>query len=332
MGLILLVGSYVWGCVSNQMKLLSSQMKPLRSQSTDQDLAYCQELTLRHAKSFSAGIRFFPERIRESTYALYGFVRVPDDIVDEGGLSDEEALEALNRWRDDWRQTLRTGQSPHPAQRAFLKVLMRHELPPEWAEDFLAAMIQDTQKKTYATYSELEGYMHGSATVVGYIMARLCGASDAGLPAARALAEAFQLTNFLRDVASDWSERGRIYLPGEDLRRFGLSLDTIAEGRCSAAWEQLMRFEMDRARALYRVARQGFTHLQPDCRFGVALAADLYEAILDKIERANYDVFSGRVRLSRPEKTAILVKARLSHCRPLLYKDGTLTERKLKEQ
>ena len=125
------------------------------------------------------------------------------------------------------------------------------------------------------------------------------------LPYARALAEAFQLTNFLRDVAADWEQRGRIYLPEEDLARFELSLEAIREGCCDARWERLMRFEIERARGLYRFARQGIGSLQPDCRFGVALAADLYEAILNKIEAADYNVFAGRVRTSRVEKAAL---------------------------
>lgn len=271
----------------------------------DNDLALCQAITHRHAKSFSAGIRWFPERIRRYTYAIYGFVRVPDDIVDEEGLTDEQARQALERWRDDWRRTLVTGTSPHAVQRAFLWALRENELPAEWAETFLEAMIQDTQKKTYKTYHELEGYMYGSATVVGYMMARLCGATEASLPYARALAEAFQLTNFLRDVEADWRERGRIYLPEEDLARFELSFETIQRGHCDARWERLMRYEIERARALYREARQGIGHLQPDCRFGVALAADVYEAILGKIEAAEYNVFAGRVRTSRIEKAAL---------------------------
>jgi len=269
------------------------------------DLDLCRSITHRHAKSFSAGIRWFPERIRNFTYAIYGFVRIPDDIVDEQGLSDTEARAALEQWRDDWQQTLATGTSPHAVQRAFLWVMREQELPAAWAEIFLNAMIQDTSQKTYTTYRELEDYMYGSATVVGYMMARLCGANDESLPYARALAEAFQLTNFLRDVDADWRERGRIYLPEEDLARFDLTFDAIRERRCDARWERLMRFEIERTRALYRFARQGIGYLHPDCRFGVALAADIYEAILDKIEDADYNVFSGRVRTSRLEKAAL---------------------------
>lgn len=270
------------------------------------DLAYCRELTHRHAKSFSAGIRWFPRRVQEATYAIYGFVREPDDIVDEGGLTDDAATVALISWREDWRRTLKTGHSERAVQRAFLRVATSYEFPTDWAEAFLASMIRDTSQKTYATYAELEEYMYGSATVVGYMMARICGANDDSLPFARALGEAFQLTNFLRDVAADEKERGRIYLPEEDLARFGLCLSSVREKRTDAGWCDLMQFEIARARELYTVARSGMGYLQADCQFGVMLAADIYEGILDKIEQANYNVFAGRVRLSGWEKTAKL--------------------------
>jgi len=274
----------------------------------DDDLTLCRELTHRHARSFSAGIRFFPARVRSYTYALYGFVRLPDDIVDERGLSDVDAHRELSAWIERWHACMADGgRSDEPVFRAMAWVMRSCHVPRSCTDDFFAAMLSDTRTKTYRTYDDLRGYMHGSASIVGEMMCHLCGCADPdAVPFARRLGDAFQMTNFLRDVSADWHERGRLYLPLDELSAFGVSTDDIAAGRTTPEWKDLMRFEIERTRALYAAARPGISLLPADCRFGVALAADIYSAILDRIEEADYDVFTSRLSTSSWRKASIL--------------------------
>lgn len=278
------------------------------------DLHLCRALTHRHARSFSAGIRFFPERVRATTYALYGFVRLPDDIVDEQGLGDAEAHAALTRWIGRWNDAFaRDGDSEEPVFRAMAWAMRECAIPRSCTDAFFDAMLADTRQKRYADYADLRGYMHGSAAVVGEMMCHVCGADDPrALPYARLLGEAFQMTNFLRDVDADYRERGRIYLPADEMARFGVTEDDIAQRVLSPRWREFMAFQIARTRDLYAQARPGIALLPADCRFGVALAADIYGAILDRIEEERGDVFSQRVRTSAWRKLALYGKRRLA--------------------
>lgn len=275
-----------------------------------QDLDYCRAITQRHAKSFSAGIRLFPSRIRATTYALYGFVRLPDDIVDERGLGDVEAGEQLRHWIRSWNTCLASGgDSDEPVLRAMAWAMRETGIPRSCTDDFFDAMLADTQVKSYDTYDALCGYMHGSASVVGEMMCHIFQTENkAATLYARRLGEAFQMTNFLRDVDADWQQRGRIYIPLEDMDRFGLCPDAIVRREYSPRWQALMQFEIARTRELYQEARFGFRYLPDDCRLGVAVAADIYEAILDKIESVQGNVFQGRVATTSLEKVSLLGK------------------------
>jgi phytoene synthase len=272
------------------------------------DIEMCRHLTHRYAKSFSVGIRLFPSRVRVATYALYGFVRLPDDIVDEKGLDDTQAHAELSAWVDRWNDCLlRGGDSDEPVLRAMAWAMRNYGIPRSCTDDFFAAMLADTTTKTYQTYEDLCGYMHGSASVVGEMMCHIFQTdNDAAFLYARRLGEAFQMTNFLRDVDADWHQRGRIYIPLADLERFGLNAATIRNREYSEQWRQLMQFEIGRTRELYQEARFGFRYLPEDCRLGVAAAADIYEAILDKIAAVDGNVFQGRVSTSTWEKASLL--------------------------
>lgn len=276
----------------------------------DADIRLCRELTHRHAKSFSVGIRLFPARIRTATYALYGFVRLPDDIVDEQGLCDSDARTKLENWVERWNQCLiRGGDSDEPVLRAMAWAMRHYAIPRSNTDDFFRAMIADTSVKSYETYDDLCGYMHGSASVVGEMMCRIFQTeNEAAILYARRLGEAFQMTNFLRDVDADWVQRGRLYIPLEDLDRFGLCPKSISNREYSDRWRSLMDFEIARTRELYQEARFGFRYLPDDCRLGVAAAADIYEGILNRIEAVQGNVFQGRVSTSGWDKAMLLGK------------------------
>jgi phytoene synthase len=280
----------------------------------DDDLRFAKALTHKHAKSFSAGIRFFPRDVRDATYAIYAFVRLPDDIVDEQNLNDEQAAAALHSWICDWNQAYESeSYECHPAFRMMRHVMRRYNMPRSLVDDFFTAMLSDTRVKRYHSYAELCAYMHGSASVVGEMMALLCSATHPdAIPTARALGEAFQMTNFLRDVQADYEQRGRIYVPSDMLQRFGSSHDAIVQQVADEAWQAAMREMVLHTRTLYKAGRSGIKYLAPGCQFGVALAADIYEAILDRIEANDYNVFQGRVHTSTAQKLMIFGKRRLA--------------------
>lgn len=275
------------------------------------DYAVCRQLHRRHGTTYYfASQRFRPET-RRRTHALYGFVRVPDEWVDNpNGMTLEQRVNALSRWRRQLLDGMDGVKPSHPVMRAFCDVVRETGMPLEEPLCFLDAMEQDLAVGRYESFADLRGYMRGSAAAVGMMMCHVLGASvtPQAQRAACALGEAMQLTNFLRDVGED-AERGRIYLPLEDLASFGVSEEEVLNSQMSDRFLNLMKFEIRRARALYAEADKGIPLLPPDTRKAVLLARILYSRILDRIESRNHDVFSGRARTSKLEK--LIVAARV---------------------
>jgi phytoene synthase len=199
-----------------------------------------------------------------------------------------------------------------PALRAFCDVI--HEVGMSLEEPllFLDAMAQDLTMSRYPTYEDLRGYMRGSASAVGVMMCSVleAGADERMLRSARALGEAMQLTNFLRDISEDL-DRGRIYLPQEDLDRFEVSEKSLRNGHITEGFRELMKFEIARARDLYVEADAGIPMLPVCAQKPVRLARILYSRILNHIEANGYDVFTTRARTTKPEKLAVLLQVAL---------------------
>ena len=277
--------------------------------SLDDCYAYCRSLTEQHGTTYAFAARFFPPEIRRSIHGLYGFVRVPDELVDNpaGGRENRAAQRAaLDAWRQQFEAGLSGDPVEHPAMRAFMDTLVRHAIPPDLPSAFLDSMAMDIKVDRYATFEDLQGYTFGSASVIGLMICAIVGMSNASaLPYAADLGLAMQLTNFLRDVGEDWRERGRIYLPLDDLRRFGYGEQDLARGVIDERFVELMRFEIARNRAIYARAARGLPALPPYARYPIRVAGRLYAAILDRIEANGYDVFSRRAATSKPYKLRI---------------------------
>ncbi len=271
------------------------------------DYRRCLRLHRLHGTTYFFSTLLFPKEMRRRTHAVYAFVRTPDEWVDNPSSMDPEETRA--KLQDYRRELLRghDGVCPSsPVLRAFCDVMRESHIPLEEPLLFLDAMEQDLVISRYDTYESLRGYMRGSACAVGAMM---CSIMDTPLDrdllaCAHSLGEAMQLTNFLRDVGED-SRRGRIYLPLEDLASFGVSESDILEGRVSDRFIRLMRFEMERARALYRLSDDGTARLPGRSRMAVKLARVLYSRILERIEELGYDVFRKRARTSGAEKVAV---------------------------
>ena len=279
------------------------------------DARICRQLQQRHGKSYAYATKLFPKDKRTATQVLYAFFRVPDELVDNPQDPSVTAMTAsLERWEQAWTGAYNNDADwQRLANAAWIPVLQatatvfRHfEIPFAYSLDFLKAMKQDLTVTRYQTYSELEGYMYGSAAVVGLMMTYIIGFTDKrALLYAEELGYAMQLTNFLRDIREDLEERDRIYLPAQELASFGITENDLRQHVCSDAFKRFLGFQMSRARALYVSADDGIPLLQPDGQLAVRVASSLYEAILDKLEEAHYDVFAGRVRTSLWEKICL---------------------------
>lgn len=267
----------------------------------------CRAVQKAHSRTYYFSTRLFPPEIRRHVYALYAFTRYVDEIVDnpKKGMSVEARLEALETYEAVGMAALVGEEVGDPILRAFTNTALECGIGQGHFKSFMRSMKMDTYVRRYPTYENLEEYMYGSAAVVGVMMCRLLGAeAEEALPHAEALGEAMQLTNFLRDVREDW-ERGRVYLPLEDLKRFGYSEEDLGTGTVNEAFVELMRFEINRARMLYLIADQGMHHIPRGRRYPVVVARHLYAAILGRIEELGYNVFSRRAETTLAGKLRV---------------------------
>ncbi len=271
----------------------------------------CRLITKKYGTSFYFATQFFPKQIRDGIYAVYAFARIPDEIVDDPNLTDAaEATAKLNAWVARWRRATEAGESDDPVLNTIVHQFRKFGIPIEDCEAFLRSMFQDEVKTRYATYAELEDYMYGSAGVIGLMVTRVVGySSDAAFEYAKKLGYAFQLTNFLRDIREDCDELGRVYMPEAELREFGLTADDICSHVRDERFDRFMQFQIERNRQVYKEALPGIKLLNWQGRLAVRVSYVLYKAILGEIERANYNIYAGRVRTNRQQKIYLSLKA-----------------------
>jgi len=262
----------------------------------------------RTGRTFHLATRFLPERVRHPTYVLYGFFRIADEVVDvaDPGPPAEQRAE-LQSIRG---AVLGEREPEEPVLAAFAELVDRHDIPDREVKVFLDAMEQDIDTDRYATREELAAYTDGSAAAVGRMMTAVMDppAPAAALPHATALGEAFQLTNFLRDVREDAVERDRVYLPVETLSAHGVAPEAVLDLEMSDGFAAAMREELERTEALYREGVAGIGLLPPDCQFPVLLAAVLYADHHRLIRDREYDVLSVTPQLSRTRKLSLLTR------------------------
>jgi len=274
--------------------------------------AYCQSLNSQHGKTYYLATLLLPPAKRPAVHALYGFARAADDVVDTGtDVTIDERSERLERWFADAIHDPGTANRPDPSADpvpALRDTIARYEIPLHLFESFLVSMRMDLTVTGYPTYADLERYMYGSAAVIGLQMLPVLGHPgvpyDVVAPYASNLGIAFQLTNFIRDVAEDL-RRGRVYLPQESLDLFDVTRDRLARGVMDGRIRRLLAHEVARAREIYRAAEPGIRLLAPESRDCIKTAFVLYGAILDEIERRDYDVLSGRITVPNRRRAAV---------------------------
>ncbi len=279
----------------------------------DDSYRYALRLTRAAARNFAYSFWFLTPERRRSIAAVYAYSRRLDDCVDsavDGSVDPRIAWQDLERLR-----ALLTGGEDDPLAPALKDTIRRFTIPLEPFHDLIAGMEMDLEQRRYATFEDLRAYCYHAASTVGLICIEIFGNDGPGTHApAIDLGIAMQLTNVLRDVPEDL-RRGRIYLPGEDLERFGYPEEDLGRQVVNERFRELMAFEVGRARQYFRRAEGLLPHLSPESRRCPALLAEFYQAILDRIERAGYDVFRRRPRLSVIQKLSI-AGASLLRARP----------------
>jgi phytoene synthase len=273
----------------------------------DECYRMCGEIARAHSKSFYLSSRFLPFAKRRAVWAVYAFCRTADDIVDRAA-EPAERLGAIDAWEAQLHAAY-AGRPSDPIFVAFAAAAERYEVPLQAALDLLRGARMDVTVNRYATYDDLRDYCYLVASTVGVLVTPILGALDeAALHDAIALGHAMQMTNILRDVGED-AGMGRIYLPADEMARFGTTEADIFAGTVDERFIALMRFQIERARQLYRDAEPGIARLQPESRYAVRLALHLYRDILGSIEANHYDVFTRRAYVSVQAKvlTALML-------------------------
>ncbi|MBI2113707.1 MAG: phytoene/squalene synthase family protein [candidate division NC10 bacterium] len=298
--------------------------------STARDIS--RALTRASRSNFYYAFLFLPKHKREALYAVYAFCRVTDDLVDETAATPSghgqpaagtpppagipspagTPVERLKTWREELEACFR-GEATHPVTQRLAETIRTFRIPHGYFEELLNGVEMDLAKFRYATFAELQQYCYRVAGVVGLMCIEVFGYTN---PMTRTYAQhlgtAFQLTNILRDLATD-GERGRIYLPQEDLKRFGVTEADLLERRVTPAFLDLMRFEVGRARQFYAAARAALPAEDRRTMLAAEIMRAIYTRILDRIEGMGYDVFSRRIRLSDTQRLWLALRCWVRH-------------------
>lgn len=266
-------------------------------------------MSVDHYENFPVASVLLPARLRPAVEAIYAFARSADDLADEGDAPPDQRLQALTAY-EHALDRIEAGDDPGgPLFMSLAKVVKDYRLPLQPLRDLLSAFKQDVTTTRYASFEELKDYCRRSANPVGELMLHLYGAADAHkLKESDAICSALQLINFWQDVAIDWQKR-RIYLPQEDLERFGVTERHLAEAKTDDAWRQLMRFQVERARALMLSGAPLALRLPGRIGWELRLVVQGGLRILERIEAVDYDVFRRRPRLGPPDWLRMLWRA-----------------------
>lgn len=265
--------------------------------------AECKRLNSLHGKTYYLATLLLPPAKRPFVHALYGFARYADEIVDDlaSPLSDQEKADALEKWGQGVLADIKSGTSSDHIGRALVDTINRFNIPISYFQAFLHSMTMDLTVSEYQTYEDLMEYVYGSASVIGLQMVPILGMTgvdnEGALACAQKLGTAFQLANFIRDVGEDL-ERGRVYLPIEELRAHGVSSEMLEERVVTPQIKAALKEQIARVRDLQRQATPGIQLLAPESRACIEAASELYCGIVDEVEKIDYEIFDKRAKTS----------------------------------
>ncbi|WP_083750161.1 phytoene/squalene synthase family protein [Rhodohalobacter halophilus] len=277
--------------------------------------AHCRAITRVHAKTFYMATRFLPNHKQRSIFAIYGLCRYLDDLVDEAEdlikhekISPFDVLEKLEEFKTRLIDTYRGESQEDPILIAFSDTLNLYKIPLDLPLQLMDGVMMDLTKSRYDNFDELYDYSYKVASVVGLMTSEVFGYDNPkAVEHAVDLGIAMQLTNILRDVGEDL-ERDRIYLPQDELKKFGLSESDLFNHSLNENFIDFMKFQISRARSYYDSADKGIPMLSRDSRLPVCLARENYSRILGKIEENNFNVYQKRAYLNSTEKLSIVPK------------------------
>ena len=274
--------------------------------SLEESYRYCRTIARSRARNFYYSFVLLSPEQKNAMCAIYAFMRYCDDLSDEPGA----AAAPIERWRADLTEVLAGKPDPRSSLwPGFLDAVERYRIPHEYFYQMIEGVLSDLQPRTIRTFDELYNYCYQVASVVGLTIIHIFGfESKDALPLAEKCGIAFQLTNILRDVRED-TERGRVYIPGEDMERFGVTREDLLTGRRTSAFGRMMEFEGDRARKYYDESRPLIAMVHAGSRSSLWALITIYSQLLERIRKSNYDVLEKRIRLSALEKSFIVLRA-----------------------
>lgn len=273
----------------------------------EQSYAYCRAVAKTRAKNFYYSFVLLEAGQKNAMCAVYAFMRYCDDLSDEPGATQA----AMDRWRAALVDALAGKFDENPCWPAFVDTVSRFRIPHEYFFQMIEGVASDLKPRAIETFPELYEYCYRVASVVGLTTVHIFGFTDpAALPLAEKCGIAFQLTNILRDVRED-AGLGRVYIPAEDMRRFGVTLDDLMNARRTEQFGRLMEFETARARGYYRESAPLLNMIQPKAHASMWALISIYSTLLDRIAESQYDVLVRRISLSAVDKLLIVGRAAL---------------------
>lgn len=289
----------------------------INSSAIEQAYEHCRNVTFHHAKTFYFASLFLQKEKRKACYAVYAFCRYVDDLVDNAPKESliDDTIQLVEKWRKairsvydgDARDTL--DKSTSLVMKAWADTLSQYAIPSHLPEELIEGVLMDTYLDRFDTFDELYTYCYKVASVVGLMTSEIFQYSHSdALPHAIDLGIAMQLTNICRDIAED-ADRGRIYLPKEELIAFNVTEEDILHKQCTPAFQALMKFQVERANAYYDSADKGIPYLDRDSRLTVQLMSTNYRRILNKLQSMEYNPYPKRAHLTFSEKLLAVPRA-----------------------
>lgn len=268
---------------------------------------YCERLARTHYENFSVATWFLPARLRQHFYNVYSYCRISDDLGDEVG-NAQQSLELLHQWETELNACY-AGSSRHPVFVALAQTISQFNIPIHEFSGLLIAFRQDQTVTRFETFDDVLGYCRYSANPVGHLVLYLCGYSDAERQQlSDCTCTALQLANFWQDVVVDYA-KGRIYLPLEDLRRYGVTEEVIAKRHAIPGFLELMKFQVQRAREWFERGLPLMSKVNKELAIDIELFSRGGQEILNVIERRNFDVLSSRPVISKSRKLWLVLRA-----------------------
>jgi squalene synthase HpnC len=280
---------------------------PVTAPSLEEARAYCERLAKSHYENFSVASWFLPKRLRQHFYNVYAYCRISDDLGDEVG-DPQQSLELLDQWEAELNACY-AGSPKHPVFVALAETVKQFSIPQHEFSDLLIAFRQDQTITRFETFDDILAYCRYSANPVGHLVLYLCGYSDADRQQlSDYTCTALQLANFWQDVFVDYG-KGRIYLPLEDLRRFGVTGGDIAQRRATPQFVAMMKFEVERARDWFARGLPLVKKVNRELAIDLELFSRGGQEILNAIERQGFDVLRARPEISKSRKLMLVLRA-----------------------